>query len=41
MIPDLESHAMELAHVLPAHEMFGVRHPVVGDEEGGAMAELL
>jgi hypothetical protein len=41
MIPDLESHGVDLADIAPRHEVVGVRHPAMGHEKCSAEPELL
>src|SRR6476646_7809754 len=41
VVPDLESHRMDLSHITPAHEVFRISHPVMGDKECGAESKLL
>src|SRR6266571_1638720 len=41
VIADLEAHLMYFRDVFPGHEVFGVLHPELGDEERCAEAEFL
>ncbi len=41
MVADLKAHRVQLGDVLPGHEVSGVLHPAMGDEECGVEAEVL
>ncbi len=41
VVTDFEAHAMNVGDVLPGHEVVGIVHPQLGDEEGGTETVFL